>query len=150
MLRTAAKLLFVGVGVAAIMAVANTRRTVRNELTARVIRVRLGKMRFEGNRLKVAVIISNPTSENIIVRSVVGEVYLNGKKVGNVETFDKVDVLPNQKTTLYLDVRLMAPQLISVYADLLNSKKIAIEIGLTGTINVNNLATPFQVNYKMF
>lgn len=123
-------------------------KRVTPALTARSIRVRLGKVYFEGNRLKVAFIVSNPTSDTIRVRSVVGEVYVNGNKLGNVESFETVDILPNAKTTLNVEVRIMALQLVKT-VEQLTQKKLAIEIGFTGTLNINNRPTPMQIVDKI-
>jgi LEA14-like dessication related protein len=142
-------------GVLATLAVAGAllfaaaRYRVAPQMVTRSMRLRLGKISFAGNWLKVAVIISNPTSDAININSVVGELYINGKKVGNVESFVQTVIQPNAKTTLYLDVRLMAVQLLKTYQELLEQKGFNVEIGLTGSINVNNKVTPFQIYYDV-
>lgn len=132
----------------AAIALLNTSRTVDRELTARVIRVRAGRVKFKGNRLEVAMIISNPTSSDIVVNSVVGEVYLNGRKFGNVESFVKTIIKANNKTTLYLDVRIMLPQLMTELLDMAN-KKLSVQIDMTGSINVDNQVMPLSLAYKI-
>lgn len=136
-------------GIAAIAAYRGAVRRVTPQLTARVIRVRLGRVTLQGNRFRVAVIISNPTSEAITVRSVVGEVYVNGKKVGTVESFETTVIQPNAKTTLYLELRILAMQMYDTILDLVNDEKINIELGMTGTINVDNRPWPIHLSYEM-
>lgn len=139
---------FIALGaVAALLVWGAARWRVVPQMVTRSIRLRLGKISFQGNRLKVAIIISNPTSDKIIVRSVVGELYINNKKIGNVESFATTEILPNNKTTLYVEVRLMALQLVETYKNLLEQKGFKIEVGLTGSININNKLVPFRVNY---
>lgn len=139
-----------GVAAAAVI-YAIGRPRITPQLTARALRVRVGKLGIEGNRLKVALIISNPTSNNIVVRSVVGEVWLNGVKVGNVESFVETVVAANKKTTLYTDVRLMALQLFEVYREITaaDNKKIRLDIAFTGTVNANNMAIPVTANNRL-
>lgn len=131
------------------LAWAAARYRVAPQMVTRSVRVRLGKIRFDGNRLKVGVIVSNPTSRDIAVNSVVGELYINNKKVGNVESFVKTVIHGNAKTTLYLDVRLMALQLVDTYKKLLEQKGFKLDIGLTGTINIDDTITPFQIKYDV-
>lgn len=108
----------------------------------------MGKIKFQGNRLSVALIISNPTSDKITVRSVVGEIYINGYKLGNAESFTTTEILPNAKTTLYVEVRLMALQVYKMMTDLVN-KKIVLEVGFTGSVNINNKVVPMQIVDKV-
>lgn len=126
-----------------------TLKRVRPQLTLRTIRVRLGKISLQGNRFRIAIIISNPTSDNIVVRSVVGEVYLNGKKIGTVESFERTDIAPNAKTTIYLELRLLALQVYDTILDFVNNDKINIDLGMTGTINVNDRPWPVHLSYDV-
>ena len=144
----AAKILAVGVVAVVAASALQSLQTSRRQLQARTIRVRPGRLRFEGNRLIVPLIISNPNSETVIVRSVVGEAWLNDNKVANVEMFKEVPIKANDKTTIDLNMRLMALQLVDTVLDMMN-KKLSVQIGFTGSVNIDNRVTPIALNYKV-
>lgn len=122
--------------------------TIDQQLQFRTVRVRAGKIKLKGNRLEVGIIISNPSSDSPVINSVVGEVYLNGRKLGNVENFTRTVVKPNDKTTLYLDVRVMLLQLLTELNDMAN-KKLKVELGLTGSMNINDRVVPMHFKYDV-
>lgn len=144
---TVVALAVVAVGV---LAYNQTLKRATTQLHYRTVRIRAGRLRFEGNRLIVPLIVSNPNSEDITVRSVVGEAWFNGNKVGNVEMFDTVVVKANKKTTIDLNVRLMALNIVDAILDMYNEKGAGnVEIGFTGTVNVDNKPMPIQMRYKV-
>jgi LEA14-like dessication related protein len=142
------KILAVGVVAVVAAGALQSLQTSRRQLQARTIRIRAGRIRFEGNRLIVPLIVSNPNSETVVVRSVVGEAWLNDNKVANVEMFKEVPIKANDKTTIDLNMRLMALQLVDTVLDMMN-KKLAVNIGFTGSVNVDNRVTPVSLNYKI-
>lgn len=112
------------------------------------MRIRIGKVTLLGNRPQVTFIVSNNDSQPIEIKSVVGEVYLNGIKFGNVERFEPITIKPNAKTYVDVSIRLMALQIAKIIEQFMN-EKVKIIFSFTGSINVNDRPTPIQVNYKI-
>lgn len=113
------------------------------------IRVQIASARQVGNDIVVTFRIQNPNSNTVVIRSLVGDVFINGGKVGNAGSFQTINVLGNAETYVPINVRINALQSVAVLANMITAKNKKIVIKFVGTINVNNIATPLNLSYKM-
>src|SRR5688572_4293065 len=56
--------------------------------------------------LRVRVNVQNPSNEQFTIRSISGNVFANGEKIGLVSMFETVVINPNAQTELPLDILL--------------------------------------------
>ena len=105
-------------------------------------------VRIANNKLQIKLGLSNPTNASVTINSIVGVLISKGNDIANVQSFEKVTILPNNKTMINLDV---TPSLIGLFTTV---KQIVRKGGLKnlnlrfkGTANVNGLPLPIDVTY---
>ena len=105
-------------------------------------------VRIANNKLQIKLGLSNPTNASVTINSIVGVLISKGNDIANVQSFEKVTILPNNKTMISLDV---TPSLIGLFTTV---KQIVRKGGLKnlnlrfkGTANVNGLPLPIDVTY---
>lgn len=112
------------------------------------IRMRITKVNLQGQNLFVTFLIQNPNSENIVIRSVVGDFFINNRKVGNVSSFVMTNVAPNNETYFTVAVNVKFVNLLAVWYKYVE-KTTAINTRFVGTININNKPFPVNVSYRV-
>lgn len=105
-------------------------------------------VRIANNKLQIKLGLSNPTNASVTINSIVGVLNSKGNDIANVQSFEKVTILPNNKTFISLDV---TPSLVGLFTTV---KQIVRKGGLKnlnlrfkGTANVNGLPLPIDVTY---
>jgi hypothetical protein len=111
----------------------------------------LENVAFNWNKREVYVRmgILNPTNSQITISSILGSLFLNNNEVATVETFSRLLVSPNAKTSLNLT---MKPTLYGIFTSLKSifSKKDSKELFKTykvkfvGTANANGVNIPLE------
>jgi hypothetical protein len=111
----------------------------------------LENVAFNWNKREVYVRmgILNPTNSQITISSILGSLFLNNNEIATVETFSKLLVSPNAKTSLNLT---MKPTLYGIFTSLKSifSKKDSKEIfknykvKFVGTANANGVNLPLE------
>lgn len=111
----------------------------------------LENVAFNWNKREVYVRmgILNPTNAQITISSILGSLFLNNNEVATVETFNRLLVNPNAKTSLNLT---MKPTLYGIFTSLKSifSKKDSKEIfknykvKFVGTANANGVNLPLE------
>jgi hypothetical protein len=89
--------------------------------------------------------ISNPTSTSANIKSIVGALYLKGKQVANVSSFQNVSIQPNGMSFIKLDLK---PSLLGLYE---SAKELIKKEGLKnlnatfiGSANVDGFNLPIK------
>lgn len=92
--------------------------------------------------------ILNPTNAQITISSILGSLFLNNNEVATVETFSRLLVSPNAKTSLNLT---MKPTLYGIFTSLKNifakdSKQVFknYKVKFVGTANANGVNLPLE------
>jgi len=105
-------------------------------------------VRIANNKLQIKLGLSNPTNASVTINSIVGVLNTKGSDIANISSFEKITILPNNKTFINLDV---APSLIGIFTTV---KQIVKKGGLKnlslkfkGTANVNGLPLPIDLTY---
>jgi LEA14-like dessication related protein len=111
----------------------------------------LENVAFNWNKKEVYVRmgILNPTNAQITISSILGSLFLNNNEVATVETFSRLLVSPNAKTSLNLT---MKPTLYGIFTSLKSifSKKDSKEVfknykvKFVGTANANGVNLPLE------
>ena len=112
------------------------------------VRVQIANVELDSGKLLVTFNIQNPNSQAVTIRSLFGEVAVNGQKVGLVKNAAPMVIQPNAESRMKLQVSFKVPNLITTLASL--TKGIAgSKILFTGTVNANNVATPLNIEYQL-
>lgn len=92
--------------------------------------------------------ILNPTNAQITISSILGSLFLNNNEVATVETFSRLLVSPNAKTSLNLT---MKPTLYGIFTSLKSifakdSKQVFknYKVKFVGTANANGVNLPLE------
>lgn len=111
----------------------------------------LENVAFNWNKKEVYVRmgILNPTNAQITISSILGSLFLNNNEVATVETFSKLLVSPNAKTSLNLT---MKPTLYGIFTSLKSifsskdSKELfkSYKVKFVGTANANGVNLPLE------
>ena len=104
-------------------------------------------------KLKIKVLLFNPTNASFTVRSVIGDVYVGGKNIGVVSYFGDLKLAANQRTTLELTVTANAggltTTLLSTLTAIINKSYSASSQGVVVklTCNADNVIINQELNY---
>jgi LEA14-like dessication related protein len=124
---------------------------LRKKSLANNAKFSLENVAFNWNKREVYVRmgILNPTNAQITISSILGSLFLNNNEVATVETFSRLLVSPNAKTSLNLT---MKPTLYGIFTSLKSifSKKDSKEVfknykvKFVGTANANGVNLPLE------
>jgi LEA14-like dessication related protein len=113
------------------------------------IRVRIGSVNMikQKNVVQVELKIQNPNSVPVTVRSVVGDVFVNNERLGNVFREGTQLIAGNSESSLYVEVR---PKALAIFNSMsaLNMEKIVLLFRFVGSININNKSVPMNIVYR--
>ena len=85
--------------------------------------------------------IQNPSSQQITINSLVGELLLNGKLLSNLSNFEKIIVPGNNQVDLPINIRIGLIDVISNVISLLKQKgKVTAQF--EGNVNAENFIIP--------
>lgn len=107
---------------------------------------------FEGLNpvLSIDIKAQNPTNETFTVKSLIGNVSVNGQFAGNVSSFTEAIIAANSESNLNLKVRLgigtLSEQLVNLIMGRLPGQVV---IRVQGTANVDTLLFPVDLSYKI-
>lgn len=112
------------------------------------------KIKVKDKKLVLDIAAQNPTNQKLQLKSLSGEIFANKKLVGNISTFTPVDILPNSETILNFTIVPNLAGLVNLISNFIKkvvkkTEKLGLVINLTGTANVNNIAIPLNINYKL-
>lgn len=99
------------------------------------------------NSISIVFRFQNPNSKPITIRSIVGDFFVNNRKIGNVGTFQEKILNGNAETLYTVNIRVKTIALIYYITDLFKMRNPAVNTTFKGTININNSAIPVLVNY---
>lgn len=111
------------------------------------VRVQLKDISIKGGRIVIQVNVQNPTSSPVVVRSIVGDLYFNDIRVGNVQSFQVMNLHPNSEGSLVADIALKIPDVMTTVANAI-SQRSGVVFTFNGHINVNNDTIPLTINYR--
>lgn len=100
--------------------------------------------------LRVMVAIQNPTNQKFTIRSIVGTLYINDHKAGNVSMFQTIVVNPNTQNELPVIVRLDPVAIVSDLLTLIERQSGNPQVlKLDAVINANGFVSNLAMIYKL-
>ncbi len=89
--------------------------------------------------------IQNPTDRGAVLQSLVGQVDANGRTVADVQSFDAVQIIPNQETRVTITATPAAVGIIQTLAQFIRAKdRQPVTVAFTGTANVDGMNIPIS------
>lgn len=102
---------------------------------------------LRNKKIKLSLGANNPTNSSATLKSIIGNLYLAGKQVASVESFNTVQILPNAKTIVTIDVRPSLSGIWSTIKTILQNKgksAAALKATFEGTANVDGISFPIK------
>ncbi len=107
------------------------------------------KLDFNMKQKKIVVYMGvlNPTGQSLTINAVTGDLYLDGKAMATVTSFDKQSILPNQETVIKVFV---APNLVNLFSKIktLISSKLKnagkLKASFKGSANIEGVNFPIN------
>jgi len=102
---------------------------------------------LRNKKLKLSLGANNPTGSSATLKSITGALYLSGKQVASVESFNTVRILPNAKTIITIDVRPSLSGIWSTIKSILQNKgksAAALKATFEGFANVDGVSFPIK------
>ena len=99
--------------------------------------------------LRLDVKITNPDPTAFTIKSIVGDLYTNGKLVGTVEQVTPTVIAGNSQTIYKLYIRLSIIGIASDIVSIFNGNGIQQQLEFDGTVYIDNLTAPLQLNYTL-
>jgi hypothetical protein len=118
--------------------------TLINRVEFYLNRVKVGGSLFRPT-LDIEMLIQNPTNVSAELKSIVGEVYVNGSYVARFSKFGSQKIEPNSQAIFQIQA---VPSLVGSFTaikELLTQPKgSGVEVKTTGTANVDKIVIPFD------
>lgn len=100
--------------------------------------------------VELVTVIQNPSSSDLLISSVAGDVYLNGGYIGNASSFNIPPIKARTQTAVNISVRLQVAQIATTLLDLVTGKSaLQGEIRFDGTVAGDGLSIPVDLTYKV-
>lgn len=118
----------------------------KNQITKSATSVKfiLKQVRLTGTNIIIKLGVLNASGQAATIRSIVGELTLNGKTLATVKNFSATTIKPAAETDLELTLVPSGVGLVSLLADLAGGKKVKGFL-FTGQANVNNILFPISI-----
>lgn len=101
-------------------------------------------------QLSIGLLTTNPTDTEINLRSVTGNVTVNGQFIGNVTSLNNKPIPGNSQLMYPVSVSLSLGQVLSEAMSIIKGEKgIAANVRFKGTANVEGLNYPIDLGYKI-
>lgn len=116
----------------------------KSTMKANMVRVRLQNIDADWQRIRLTLLVQNPTVGNIVVRSIYGDLWINGDRVGIVEYQGYTVVSGNGSNYFTVTARYITQNMGRLIYSLFSGRQ-TFEIEFRGTANINNEAIPITV-----
>ena len=101
-------------------------------------------------RITLILGVQNPTDEEIVVKSLTGNVKLNGTFIGTVSSFNNKPIAANAETPYPVTIDVSASQVLNTIADIfLGRQGLQARIDLQGTVNTEDLLIPLNLTANL-
>ena len=95
-------------------------------------------------RVIITFAVQNPTNQKIVVKSVVGSVYVADKTLASVSSFGDQTIQPNSESVFTVTARPSAIGVFQSLKELITQPIGNIEIRFSGTANVDGINVPIE------
>jgi len=134
--------------------IAPASKAVKAERYVARFRFNIIKVKLSGDNVDMDVYIQNPNSYPMVIKAIVGEVWINSSstgrlKVGNVARYGTAVIQPVSETKFPIVVKLRFIQVLAYFNNLISGKMKNQVLQFTGTINIDNVPYPVNESYQL-
>jgi len=104
-------------------------------------------IKLSGTNIIVTLGILNPVSSSALLKSMVGDLIINGNIIATGSTFDAVTIKPNTKTQFNITFVPSGTGLLSTLKNIIKSGFKNIKAKFVGTANINGFNMPIDLTY---
>ena len=97
--------------------------------------------------IKIGLAANNPTGATATIQSINGTLFLNGKQIATIDSFQRSTIAPNSKSIINLNLRPTLTGVWSIIKDLIRSKgkdAKALKPIFEGSANVDGINFPIK------
>lgn len=100
--------------------------------------------------VELVTVIQNPSSSDLTLNSVAGDVFLNGSYIGNASSFNIPPIKAGAQQPVTINVRLQIAQIAATLLDLVTGKSgLKGEVRFDGTVTGEGINIPVNLTYKV-
>jgi LEA14-like dessication related protein len=97
----------------------------------------------------ISIKVQNVSNATLVLNSLTGVVSINGNDLGNVSSFQTVEVAPNSEQVINIKMDLSLLGIPGLIQNVINSVRGTYTFELKGHANVNNLLLPFDLTNEI-
>ncbi len=99
--------------------------------------------------MTMGLVAQNVSNQQIVINSVVANLYANSTLVGNLATFTPQTILPSSQMTFYIDIRLFPLSLVNDIIRSFQLGNFSQALALKGSMNADRYVLPIDMNFKI-
>lgn len=124
------------------------RNSSKDTLKANAMRVQVLDIDVDWQRIRLTLNVQNPTSGNIVLRAIYGDLFVNGTKVANVSYSGYTSIPAASSNYFNIEGRFIAQNMGPLLNDLVAGRK-RYDLVFHGSANINSELVPFNLQVAM-
>lgn len=99
--------------------------------------------------MTIGLVAQNTSNQQLVLRSIAGNLFCNNFLIGNVSSFTPVVIRPNSQGIIFLNVRLSLLGIVNDIVKAFQTGSFAQEVEMQAYANVDNFQIPVKIKYKI-
>ena len=91
----------------------------------------------------------NPSNQSATINSIVGELYVNNKFLGNVTSFTSQKILPKASSNVSFTIKPSLLSALPIIKSILYNKSKGYSFTFKGNANVDGIVIPIETSYNL-
>ena len=92
----------------------------------------------------------NPSNASATINSIVGELYVNNKFLGNVTSFNAQKILPKASSDVSFNIKPSLLSALPIIKSILTNKTKGYSFTFKGNANVDGILIPIETSYSLW
>ena len=98
---------------------------------------------------ELELVVQNTSNSSLQLNSLAGNVFANGTMVGNISSFNPVNIPGNSQGSITLTIRFMLLGIVNDIIRAFQTGNFAQDILIQGNVNAEGIPVPLALNYKI-
>lgn len=99
--------------------------------------------------IKFGLAIQNTSGQKMVLRSLAGNLYANGNLIGNISSYQILNINANSETVLRLNVRLSLLGIVEDIIQAIRGGGAQVALKFEAMANVDHYQVPIDISYKI-
>lgn len=100
-------------------------------------------------KINVTFAALNPTNQQATINSIVGELYVNNKFLGNVTSFVSQKILPKSSSNVSFTIKPSLLSALPIIKSIISNKQKGYSFTFKGNANVDGILIPIETSYSL-